>query len=90
MIILIHILIAFSSIAIATLTLFRPSKKVFYASYVGVLLTLISGVYLVTMSPAQIVHVCISGLLYLALVTTVTVFARVKFVKLIQSTVSVE
>lgn len=90
MITLIHVLIALSSIGIATVSLLRPSNKLFYASYVGILSTLASGVYLVVVSPAQMIHACTSGVVYLSIVTIVTVAARVKFAKLIQSTVSVE
>lgn len=90
MITLIHVLIAASSIGIATATLLRPSNKVFWASYVGILATLASGIYLVVVSPAQMVHACVSGVIYLSIVTLVTVAARVKFAKLIQSTSSVE
>lgn len=90
MITLIHVLIALSSIAVATLALFRASKKVFYVNYAGILLTLVSGVYLVVETPAHLAHTCTSGVVYLSIVTLVTIVARVKFGKLIQSTVSVE
>lgn len=90
MITLIHVLIALSSIGIATITLFQPSKKIFTASYTGIVATLVSGIYLVVVSPSQMVHACVSGVIYLSIVTLVTIAARVKFAKLIHQPVEAE
>lgn len=66
MTILIHVLIAITSLAVAAYTFFLPSKGKLYASYGLVALTLISGTYLVVTLNTPILRACSTGLLYLA------------------------
>jgi hypothetical protein len=68
MIVLLHVLIAFSSIAFTTYLYFRPSRRKFYASYGLVAATLASGTYLVVSTHAPMLSSCTSGLLYLVII----------------------
>lgn len=68
MIILLHVLIALSGIIWTTYGYFRPTNVNLRVSYALVALTFTSGFYLVWSEPAQILHMCLSGLTYLAIV----------------------
>lgn len=65
-IVLLHVIIALSSIAFTTVTFFLPSKhKVNIASGL-VAATLISGTYLVVSTHSGLIEACITGLFYTA------------------------
>lgn len=66
MILLIHVIIALTSIASTTYLAFSPSRAKFYASYVLIGLTLATGTYLVISLHAPMLKTCLSGLAYLA------------------------
>ena len=77
-----HVIIALTSIAIASYSFFRPTSSVIKTSYAFIGLTLASGFYLVVEAPAHMIEACSVGVLYLAIVATGTVAARVKLAKL--------
>lgn len=79
MLLLIHISIALLSIVASGLTYARPSKRFFNASYLLVGGTLATGTVLVLSAPAHLGTACVSGLIYLALVSTTIGAARYKF-----------
>ena len=81
MILLFHIIIALSSVAYSTYLFFVPSKKKLYASYGLVGLTLASGTYLVVSTGAHILQSCLTGLVYIGVVSTVIVGARYRLAK---------
>jgi len=68
MILLLHILIAISSLAYTTYLFFFPSKNGLSVAQYLVVATLVSGTYLVLLNPVTLAHVCLTGLGYLALV----------------------
>jgi hypothetical protein len=76
MFIVLHVIIALSSVAYTTYLLVAPTKLKFYVTYGLVGLTLISGTYLVVSRPAHILSACESGLLYIGLVLTGIVAAK--------------
>ncbi len=78
MMLILHILIALSSLALATFAYFRPSLAALRGSYALVLGTLTTGTYLVVINPAHMVTACTSGLIYLAVVSTAILAARRK------------
>jgi len=80
MILLTHISIALLSIGFTTYLLFAPSRVKFRISYVLVGLTLVSGTYLTVSQSVHLLHACISGLIYVGLVSAVITTARHKFV----------
>ncbi|MET0779333.1 MAG: hypothetical protein ABWY71_00710 [Candidatus Saccharimonadales bacterium] len=69
MIIVLHILIALTSMAQASYIYFKPSTKQLRASYLLVALTMLSGVYLVITRPGSIAQACSVGLVYLLVVS---------------------
>lgn len=68
MLLLIHVVIAITSIVFTTYLFFAPSKSAFYVSYGLVGLTLGSGTYLVLSAHAPILSSCITGLAYIGIV----------------------
>lgn len=68
MAILLHVLIALTSLVYAGYVYFSPSKTKLYAAYGLVALTLISGTYLVVTMNTPLLQACSTGLLYLGVV----------------------
>jgi hypothetical protein len=81
MIVLLHVLIALSSIAYTTYLYFRPTKRKFYASYGLIAATLASGTYLVISTHSPLLSSCVTGLIYLGIVLTGVLAASRKFEK---------
>lgn len=67
MILILHIIIALSSLAATTWLAIWPSKRKMYFSYALIALTLASGTYLVISLHSPLLSSCVSGLTYLAL-----------------------
>lgn len=67
MLLIAHILIALSGLAAAGLALLKPSSAKINASYGLLASTIISGVLLIVIAHASILHTCISGLTFTAL-----------------------
>lgn len=82
MVVILHILIAVSSIILATAVFLKPNRSLLQASYGFIAATLVSGVCLVWVAPTKMLHVCVSGLLYTVVVTVITVMARARFAQL--------
>jgi len=78
MVLLLHILIALSSIAAATVAFFYPSKNKLTISYALVAATIASGTYLVVINPAHLAQACTTGLIYLGAVSVAIASARHK------------
>lgn len=78
MLLITHIIIALSSIAFTTLTYALPSKNKLRAAYGLVALTLGTGTWLVISTQSALLHSCMTGLLYLAVVSAGIVAARHK------------
>ncbi len=75
---LFHIAIALSSLVASTVLFLSPTKTKLNLTYALVGTTLFTGFYLVWTSPAHIVSACISGLIYLGLVSIGIISARTK------------
>ncbi|HEV7454095.1 MAG TPA: hypothetical protein VGO07_02445 [Candidatus Saccharimonadales bacterium] len=69
MIIVLHILIALTSLVQTTYVYFKPSSRQLRASYLLVALTMLSGFYLVATRPGSIAQACSAGLVYLLVVS---------------------
>lgn len=78
MLLVFHIVVALTSLAWATYLFFRPSYNKLHASYALTGLTLASGTALVITTHANLVSSCLTGIIYLAVITPVTIFARQK------------
>jgi hypothetical protein len=81
MALIIHIIIALSSIAFTTLLFAAPSTLKFRVNYLLIGLTLATGTYLVASTNTAMLKACMSGLLYITLVTAGTLAARYKYAK---------
>ncbi|MBI3494430.1 hypothetical protein HY004_00390 [Candidatus Saccharibacteria bacterium] len=82
MVLITHIIIALSSVAYASYTLYAPSKAKLHVSYGLILLTLLSGSYLTILAPAHIAQACASGLAYSGAVLVMTIFAKRKLAEI--------
>lgn len=80
MILLSHILIALVTVALATFGAFVPSKFKLHATYALTVITLASGTLLAIIDPAQTLHACAAGAVYLTVVVATTVTARSKLI----------
>ena len=81
MAIIVHVLIALTSVIYAGFTFFQPSGKKLNVSYILVAATIATGTYLVIMKPSHMVSSCITGLAYLAVVFALIISARHKLAK---------
>ena len=81
MALIIHIIIALTSIGFTTLLFIVPSKTKFNVNYALIALTLASGTYLVVSTNAPMLKSCMSGLLYISVVTLGTIAARYKYTR---------
>ena len=82
MTLILHIIIALSSITVATYVFARPTAGGLRATYALIAATVVTGTYLIVMSPAHMLEACTVGLAYLGLVGALAYAARTKFVRL--------
>lgn len=71
-----HILIALTTIGVSGFTLIKPSRNKLKSSYVLTFLTFATGSYLIVMSPAHLVSACITGIVFLGVVGSMLFAAR--------------
>ncbi len=83
-IVLIHVIIAITSIALSSITFFKPALKRLYASYGLIVATVASGTLLLIATPSNILHTCLSGLFYLTVISIVTIATHVRIRKLVE------
>lgn len=81
MILLLHIIVALSSLALTAMAYMMPTSTKLKLSYTLVGLTAASGTWLVIANPATLVHACISGIAFVSIALTGTVLAQRKFAK---------
>lgn len=81
MVILIHVIIAIISISIATFGLFRPSLRIFGVSYGFIIATAMSGSLLLVLNPSHLLQSCLSGMVYLTIVSAITVASHMRLRK---------
>lgn len=82
MVLIIHILIAISSLGFSAFVFFAPSRQKMRVSNVLTGLTLATGTYLVVHAPAHLPQACLSGLIYLAAILAATWAAHRKLGRL--------
>jgi hypothetical protein len=78
MIILIHVIIALTSIIIASVAFFNPTLKKLIVSYGFILGTVATGTYLLISVPSHILQSCMTGLGYLTIVSIATIATHVR------------
>jgi len=82
MLVLIHVLSALASLAVAAVNLLIPSAYKLRATYVLTGLTVATGTWLIVSDKAHILTTCITGLIYLSAITVATVMGRFRLNKL--------
>lgn len=82
MILLIHIIVAFTSLLLTAYTCLAPSKARIVVAYGFAGATLLSGIVLMFESPSQLVRACIAGLTYFAIVGFGIAYARQRLTSL--------
>jgi hypothetical protein len=78
MFLLIHVGVAMSSMLLAGIAMFTPSRFKLYTIYVLVALTLMSGTGLVIVTGSNLLQSCVTGLLYLLAVGSATLLSKYK------------
>lgn len=76
MIIAVHVICALGGIGVTTLAALFPSTRRLRLGTLLVVLTLVSGTYLVFTRHAPLLHTCISGLIYLTVTATCMAIGR--------------
>lgn len=69
MVLILHILIALSSVFFSTYSIFKPSNKKVKINYAFLGATWASGFFLVFQSHVSFGHLCLTGILYTGVVT---------------------
>lgn len=80
--IILHILIAITSIILTTLAFVRPTRRHLQLNYTFIGLTLGSGTYLILTAPAHMLEICTVGIVYLVASSAFTILAHIKLAKL--------
>jgi hypothetical protein len=78
MLVLLHVLIALASVGFTTYLFLSPTRTKLTVSYSLVGLTLASGTYLVVSTKAHVLQACLSGLVYIGVVSAAIIAARNK------------
>jgi len=69
MLLALHILVAIASVAYSSFIFFKPSEDGLKITYWLMFATLSSGTYLVIVSHARLVESCVSGILFVSIVS---------------------
>jgi len=81
MVLVVHILIALSSLVYVTLLWLNPTQQKFYVSYGLVAATVGSGTYLVVTTHSPLLASCETGLIYLGVAFAGIVAAHYRYVR---------
>lgn len=86
MMIMLHIAIALTSLIASVTGLALASRRLVIYSYGLIVATVATGCILMMAEPARLLHVCISGLTYVALATSLTHLAQRRVQQLAKQT----
>lgn len=79
MIVFIHVIIALASVLFSSITFFKSSIKKLVVSYGLIVATVASGTFLIITTPGDMLKSCLTGLLYVTVVSIITIAAHVRF-----------
>jgi len=82
MIIAIHVLIALTSVLLATTVVIRPTTQLLKIHYGFVAATIVTGSYLLVAYPAHLAQSCAVGLVYLGVAATLSIFGQLRLKEL--------
>lgn len=74
----IHVIVALLSLGAATANQFRPAKSLLRISYGLAVGTLASGALLILLSHASVIRTCVTGVVFLGVVSLLNESARLK------------
>lgn len=77
-----HVAIALISVAFSTYLYFAPTRSKLRISWTLVGLTVASGTYLIVFAQAAMLRTCMTGLLYVGVMTAIILAARQKLLAL--------
>lgn len=80
MLILLHVILAFSALALSIHSNFKPASNKLRASYGLAIGTLSSGVLLIVVNHASILRTCLTGIVFFGIVTILNETARRRLV----------
>lgn len=86
MMIMLHVIIALTSLVVSVMGLVAASRRLVACAYGLIVATVATGCALLILEPSQMLHVCISGLVYVALATSVISAAQRRVRQLAQQT----
>jgi hypothetical protein len=81
-IVLIHVIIAVTSMAFSSFTFLKPAIQRLFVSYGLIIGTVASGTFLLITTPSNILKSCLMGLFYLTVISIVTIATHVKIRRL--------
>lgn len=81
MVILIHVIIALTSVIESTVLLLSPTQKKLNLTYILFAGTIGSGTYVLFTIPSHMLQTCIDGLLYMGFVVSAVVIAKIRLAK---------
>lgn len=73
--VMLHVIIALASIVLATYSLIKPTRRIIAIDWIVVAATAFSGVVLVAIEPARMLHVCVAGLVYITIISVLILVA---------------
>jgi hypothetical protein len=76
MVLILHILVALGSLVTASVLMARPSVALLRATYGLTTVALLSGTYMIWHSGVQLLQTCVTGLLYVTVVTAAILLGR--------------
>lgn len=90
MIVLIHVIIALASVALSSITFFKPSNNKLAVSYGLIIATVGSGTFLLLTTTGDILRSCLTGLFYVTVVTIVTIATHVRVKRRAEALASID
>ncbi|MEK7603311.1 MAG: hypothetical protein AAB459_03655 [Patescibacteria group bacterium] len=78
---LLHVLVALSSLALCTAQVFKPSPNGILFGKIGIIATLASGTILTILSQGSPTRLCISGLVFTAVCSAMTTYGEKQLAK---------
>lgn len=77
--VMLHVIIALTSLFLATYSLFKPSRRLMVADWSLIVATIVSGVVLIAIEPSRMLHACVAGLCYVVIASALTLAANVRY-----------
>ena len=78
MLLIMHVSVALSSLVMASIVMFNPTKSRLYMTYGLEAAVLVSGTSLVVLSDTNLLQSCVTGLLYLMAISSATILGKYK------------